>query len=175
MMQVTKSYGHEAGLSATFRQWRAKSHCRFIHGYALAFHLTFACHDNEVNENGWVIDFGSLKPVKAWLAETFDHKTLVAADDPLLNLFRGLSGDGDYAVQDASEWDYFETEGGAKRDPLIQLTEVERTGCEAFAKMVASHVQGMLKDKLLGDTRAWLVSVECREHDGNGATYVCQH
>lgn len=26
----TKTYGHEVGLSATFRQWRASSHCRLL-------------------------------------------------------------------------------------------------------------------------------------------------
>lgn len=37
----TKTYGHEIGLSAAFRQWRAESHCRFVHGYALAVKFVF--------------------------------------------------------------------------------------------------------------------------------------
>jgi 6-pyruvoyltetrahydropterin/6-carboxytetrahydropterin synthase len=39
---VKKTYGHELGLSACFRQHRAKSHCRFLHGYPLSFTFTFA-------------------------------------------------------------------------------------------------------------------------------------
>ena len=35
MYRSSKTYGHEIGLSAAFRQWRAQSHCRLIHGYAL--------------------------------------------------------------------------------------------------------------------------------------------
>ena len=32
MFLSTKTYGHDLGLSAAFRQWRAESHCRLIHG-----------------------------------------------------------------------------------------------------------------------------------------------
>lgn len=79
----TKTYGHDIGLSCCFRQWRSASHCRFLHGYALAVHLEFEADD--LDARSWVMDFGSLKPVRQWLVQTFDHKTLVAADDPLLS------------------------------------------------------------------------------------------
>jgi 6-pyruvoyltetrahydropterin/6-carboxytetrahydropterin synthase len=52
---VKKTYGHELGLSTCFRQHRAKSHCRFLHGYPLSFTFTFAATQRD--ENGWVIDF----------------------------------------------------------------------------------------------------------------------
>ena len=55
----TKKYGHERGLSAAFRQWRAESHCRFMHGYSLEFGFVFGAH--ELDENNWVVDFGGLK------------------------------------------------------------------------------------------------------------------
>jgi len=143
--QVTKTYGHDVGLSATFRQWRAESHCRFLHGYALAVKLTFECERHQLDQNGWVINFGMLKPVKAWLESMLDHKTLVAKDDPMLWKFQAMSMDG-----------------------LIQLVEVERTGCEAFAKMIYEHVQ----DWLMTTDRAGLcelVEVEVREHGANSA------
>lgn len=163
MKTVHKTYGHDCGLSATFRQWRAKSHCRFIHGYALSVKLTFACADNEVDENGWVINFGGLKPVKQYLEMTFDHKTLVAKDDPLLPLFKGLAGDPDQAVLGGSE---------EELDPLIQLVEVERTGCEAFAEMIFHDVSAMLREGQLGETNAQLIYVEVREHGANAAGYA---
>ena len=90
--RVVKTYGHDLGLSCAFRQWRADSHCRFLHGYALAVRLEFGA--NELDDNGWVIDFGALKPVKAWLCDTFDHKLLVAADDPMLADFKALAAKG---------------------------------------------------------------------------------
>ena len=38
----TKTYGHNIGLSACFRQPHADhSHCRFLHGYSLQFKFTF--------------------------------------------------------------------------------------------------------------------------------------
>jgi 6-pyruvoyltetrahydropterin/6-carboxytetrahydropterin synthase len=149
MRTVTKTYGHDCGLSATFRQWRAKSHCRFIHGYALSVELTFVCADNETDENGWVINFGGLKPLKQWLQDTFDHKTLVARDDPKYQHFLSLAAVG-----------------------LIQLVPVERTGCEAFAELIAKQVAGMLAAGELGDTKARLVSVKVSEHGANSASFI---
>lgn len=151
---VRKTYGHECGLSATFRQWRAKSHCRFIHGYALAFSFLFECADDEVDENGWVINFGGLKPLKEWLTETFDHKTLVATDDPELKTFQQLAMTLSQTEQ-----------------PLIQLVEVERVGCEAFAEKAANFVLARIEGGQFGDTKARLIEVECREHAGNAAIW----
>ena len=51
----SKKYGHERGLSAAFRQWRAVSHCRFMHGYSLEFEFVFGTH--QLDENNWVVDF----------------------------------------------------------------------------------------------------------------------
>ena len=152
MKTVTKTYGHERGYSAVFRQWRAKSHCRFIHGYALAFTFMFACSDDEVDENGWVIDFGGLKPLKAYLDDHFDHKFLVAHDDPALELFLDLAED-------------------KKCGKLVDTIIVQRVGCEAFAEHLAGVVEDMLKNGELGQTNAQLISVEVREHGSNAATY----
>ena len=41
----SKTYGHERGLSAAFRQWRADSHCKFIHGYSLEFEFVFGANE----------------------------------------------------------------------------------------------------------------------------------
>jgi 6-pyruvoyltetrahydropterin/6-carboxytetrahydropterin synthase len=150
MKQVTKTYGHERGLSATFRQWRAKSHCRFLHGYALSFAFLFECADDEVDENGWVINFGGLKPLEQWLKDTFDHHTLVAKDDPKLDILRDLAND----------------------DHLIQLVEVDHTGCEAFAELAALQAKYFLAEGMFGDTKAKLVMVECREHASNAAVHI---
>ena len=69
----TKHYGHNIGLSAVFRQPNADhSHCRFLHGYSLAFTFTFACEG--LDNKNWAVDFGGLRPIKAWLEDMFDHK-----------------------------------------------------------------------------------------------------
>lgn len=141
----TKTYGHEAGLTATFRQHRAHSHCRFLHGYALSFRLEFEA--DELDRNGWVVDFGSLKSFKGMLENTFDHKTLVAEDDPKMPVYE--------AMENAD---------------LIQLVVVEATGCEAFAKLVFEVAEIWLKDSGYAP-RVRMLSVTCAEHAGNSAIY----
>src|SRR5262245_56270238 len=84
----TKTYGHDIGLSCCFRQWRAESHCRFFHGYALGVRIEFEA--SELDKYNWVVDFGGLKSFKGWLENTFDHKLLVAHDDPELDIINKL-------------------------------------------------------------------------------------
>lgn len=145
MYLSTKTYAHNIGLSSCFRQWRADSHCRFLHGYALQVRLEFAA--TELDARNWVVDFGSLKSFKALLESTFDHKTLVAADDPKFQEFKLLEAMG-----------------------LIQMVVVEATGCEAFAKLIYETV-----DVWLGDNgykpRVSVHRVEVSEHGGNSAIY----
>lgn len=148
----TKHYGHDIGLSAVFRQWRAEhSHCRFLHGYALAVTLVFAAE--KLDARNWVVDFGALKPVKQWLQDTFDHKTMVAMDDPMRLALIDL-----------------------QLMCLAQVVPCEAVGCEAFAKMIYDYVDEWLDTYLAGlscppprDLR--LVSVEVKEHGANSALY----
>jgi len=150
MFLVTKTYDHSLGLSACFRQWRADhSHCRFLHGYALSFKLTFAA--DQLDRNNWVLDFGGLKPVKAFLVDHFDHKLAIAEDDPALDDLAALAGIG-------------------LADPLV----IPFVGCEGFAKFVYGWVDAWLGDAhpLECDIRGLrLVEVEVREHGGNSAIY----
>jgi 6-pyruvoyltetrahydropterin/6-carboxytetrahydropterin synthase len=90
--QVTKTYGHELGLSCVFRQHRANSHCKQLHGYALAFDIVF--ETETLDARNWVIDFGSLKEVKEWLVDMFDHTLLVASDDPMFEELARLANSG---------------------------------------------------------------------------------
>ena len=78
----TKHYGHNIGLSAVFRQPNADhSHCHFLHGYSLAFTFTFGC--DKLDNKNWAVDFGGLKPLKAWLTDSFDHKLCLDVNDPV--------------------------------------------------------------------------------------------
>ena len=143
--RVVKTYGHAEGLSCCFRQWQASgSHCRFLHGYALAFRFTFACAT--LDDRGWCIDFGGLKPLRAWLHEMFDHTTLAAADDPGLQRLQALATEG-----------------------LIQLRIVPAIGCEAFAMEACRWAQAFVTRETSG--RVAVEQVEVAEHDGNSAIY----
>jgi 6-pyruvoyltetrahydropterin/6-carboxytetrahydropterin synthase len=152
MYRVTKTYDHNLGLSACFRQWRATSHCRFLHGYPLSFKLTFEAE--ELNENNWVFDFGGLKPVKAWLVENFDHRLLVAEDDPELPRLCALHGHG--------------PDGQHQLADVLVLPAV---GCEAVAKYVYDFVDQWLLSRG-HKPRVHLCEVEVREHAGNSASYM---
>ena len=141
----TKTYDHSEGLSCCFRQWRAAhSHCRLVHGYALAFKFVFATH--QLDERNWCFDFGGLKPVRAWLHEMFDHTMIVAADDPCLAQLQELDRAG-----------------------LANVKVLPAVGCEAVAKHVFEYLAKFVRAESAG--RVWVESVEVREHGGNSAIY----
>ena len=139
----TKTYGHEVGLSCAFRQWRDDRHCCFVHGYALSIRLEFAA--TVLDERGWVVGFGSLRPIERWLRDTFDHTLCIAEDDPARACFTALAEAG-----------------------LCQLRILPAVGCEAFARHVFEHVHRWLEGEGLSP-RVCLTRVEVREHGANSA------
>ena len=92
------------------------------------------------------MDFGALKPVKAWLDDHFDHTLLLDDDDPLLPEFRRL-----------------EKQGACK---LVTFPDV---GMEGTAEFVFNWLNSWLKDATTN--RVWLVSLEVRENDKNSAIF----
>lgn len=130
-------------LSCAFRNWRAsESHCSYLHGYGLEFTFRF---EGGLDDRGWVIDFGGFKAVRHWLEAVFDHKTLVADDDPEIEVFRSLA-----------------------QKSIIDLTIVDSVGCEAFAALAASNAEEILEIK----PYVRLAEVECREHRNNAAVRI---
>ena len=141
---VTKTYGHELGLSCVFRQHRANSHCKQLHGYALAFDIVF--ETETLDARNWVIDFGSLKEVKEWLVDMFDHTLLVASDDPMYKELMRLADSG-----------------------IADIEVVDEIGCEAFAKLVYDFVSAYIATN---DVACVVRKVTCREHANNSASYI---
>lgn len=145
MFLVTKTYGHDLGLSACFRQPQAQSHCRFLHGYPLSFKFTFSAE--VLDKNNWVIDFGGLKPVKKFLEDNFDHKLIIAEDDPQFDDLVKLA-----------------------ELRLASINILPAVGCEAFAQFVFKEISNWMM--IAGHyPRVNLVEVEVREHGGNSAIY----
>lgn len=142
----TKKYDHNVGLSCAFRQHRAHSHCRYLHGYALGVKFVFA--SEELDGTNWVVDFGGLKPLFQILQDNFDHKTIIAEDDPLLSQFKQL-----------------EHLGG------LELVVMPAAGCEKFAEFIYEVTEQWLLDAGFAP-RCHLVSVEVSEHGGNSALYT---
>jgi 6-pyruvoyltetrahydropterin/6-carboxytetrahydropterin synthase len=140
----TKTYGHNIGLSACFRQPNAHSHCKLLHGYSLAFKFTFTAH--ELDERNWVVDFGGLKPLKLYLEETFDHKVVLSENDPYLETFEELEKKG-----------------------LADLVILNGVGVEMFAKHAYNYADKLVRE--MTDGRCWVTEVECAEHGANSAIY----
>ncbi|MDO1582782.1 6-pyruvoyl trahydropterin synthase family protein [Rhizobium oryzicola] len=141
----TKTYDHSEGLSCCFRQWRAEhSHCKLLHGYALAFKFVFATY--ELDQHNWCYDFGGLKEVRKWLHAQFDHTLVVSEDDPELATFVELEKKG-----------------------LVDLRILPAVGCEQTARFCYEYVAALIERETKG--RVWLESVEVSEHGGNSAIF----
>ena len=144
----TKTYGHNIGLSAVFRQPHADhSHCRFLHGYSLGFKFTFGC--SELDHRNWAVDFGGLKPLKKWLEDTFDHKTVIDREDPYLYKFAELENMG-----------------------LAEITVLDGVGAEKFAEHAFNFADKLVSEMSAG--RCYCVSAECAEHGANSAIYEAE-
>ena len=139
----TKHYGHNIGLSAVFRQPNADhSHCRFLHGYSLAFTFTFACEG--LDNKNWAVDFGGLRPIKAWLEDMFDHKVCLDKNDPHLEKFKELE-----------ELD------------LAEVRIFDGVGAEKFAEHAFNFADKLIREKT--NNRCYVTRVVCAEHGANSA------
>jgi len=142
----TKTYGHNIGLSAVFRQPNADhSHCHLLHGYSLQFKFVFGCSD--LDNKNWVVDFGGLKELKRWLEDNFDHKTVIDSNDPHMETFYDLE----------------------KKD-LAEIVVMDGVGAEKFAEHAWRFADELIR-KASGD-RCWCESVECAEHGANSGIYT---
>ena len=141
------------GYSTCFRQWKADgTHCRFLHGYAVSFRVWF---EGELDERNWVWDFGGMKRAKntidgktpkqyfEWL---LDHTTIVAEDEPYMELFKQMDKDG-----------------------IIQLRILPAVGCERFAEFLYGKINEFLTVETNGRVKA--VKVEVYEHERNSASF----
>lgn len=130
-----------------YRQWRAESHCRHVHGYSLSFYVEF--ESDKLDVRNWVVDFGSLKSFKHQLEDWFDHTFLVSEDDPELKTFEDLHN----------------------RD-IIKMVVVERTGCEGLAKFIFDYLEEIwLPDNgyKTSEREVFVRRVEVRETENNMA------
>ena len=141
------------GFSTVFRQWKAEdTHCRFLHGYGISFKVYF---EGELDERNWVWDFGGMKRAKtlidgkqpkAWMDYMFDHTTILAEDDPYLEVVKKLQDKG-----------------------LIQLRIIPATGAEKFAEYVYNKLNDFVKTET--NNRVKVIKFKFMEHGKNAAYY----
>lgn len=132
--------------SCAFRQPKADSHCKYLHGYLLMVKFYFSCTD--LDENNWVVDFGSLKTLREKLQNKFDHKTCISIDDPELNEFKKLD-----------------------QKNLIRLVIFENgVGIEKFAEYCYDVANKYIRNKT--EERCWVEKCELWEHSANSVIYT---
>ena len=131
--------------STAFRQWKADSHCKLIHGYRLQCKLWFTAE--ELDDKNWIYDFGGCKEIKNLLEKQYDHTTVVAADDPELDTFKLMSEKG-----------------------MIDLRIADKgVGIERTAEWVYDATNKFVTEQT--NNRVRVIKVEVWEHEGNSAIY----
>jgi len=102
-----------------------------------------------LDECGFVVDFGKLKPLREWLDENLDHACVFNRDDPLLDDILRIN----------------ETTGCRIYKPYI----VEVCSSEGLAEHLFGVVDPMIRE--MTNARAFLISVSVTEDTRNSATY----
>ena len=141
MYPCSKSF---EGFPCCHRQPNHPGHCRFVHGYSRSFTCWFAA--KELDPNGFVVDFSSLKAFRQQLNAQFDHTFLVNSDDPLLG-----------------EWQRLHDLGA------LDLRVMGNVGMEGSAHWVWEHINALLHERDGG--RSWCWKVEARENSTNAAQW----
>jgi 6-pyruvoyltetrahydropterin/6-carboxytetrahydropterin synthase len=136
-----------------YRQWRADDKpngapgCNKIHGYSFSVKFYFGA--NTLDARNWVADYGSLRPLKAFLEDQLDHCLLVAEDDPEIEWFQEAQSRG-----------------------IAKVTVLPKLGCEGLADMLYRYVNGVFIPEQWGSgesERVWCFRVEVRETQANMA------
>ena len=85
--------------------------------------------------------------MKAWLEDSFDHKTCIDINDPHKQDF--------YDLQDKD---------------LCEVREFDGVGAEKFAYHAYVFANNLIEK--MSNGRCWVESVECAEHGANSAIYT---
>ena len=136
-------------ISVGHRQWKDQGHCAWVHGYGRYIQFTF---EGELDHRQWVMDFGDLRDVKQWLEDQWDHRLLLASDDPHISDFQKMH------------------ELGTMNINIMDVTKGWGPGIEASCKFVFDHVSPLIDKKTEGSVK--LVQVEIWEHERNSAVYT---
>ena len=136
------------GFPCAHRRWQHEGHCAQIHGYDRTITIWFASETRTIN--GFVMDFGELKPIKTWLESQFDHTLLIDSDDPLLPQFQSLEACG-----------------------ACRLVVFDDVGMEGSAHHIYVYVNQWVSE--LTNGRVFVHSVEVAENEKNSAIYLAEN
>lgn len=141
MITCSKTY---RDIPLSHRQPNHRGRCSRLHGHSWSITLTF--ESKELDDNGFVIDFGDLHFIEDWIDEHLDHATAVWENDPKLVSLNELQNEG-----------------------LIKLLAVPNASCEGIAKYLHNTFDPIVRKRT--DERVWVRSVYLQEDSKNSATY----
>lgn len=141
MLTCRKTY-HD--IPFAHRQHKHDGHCAQIHGHNWSFTFTFGCE--ELDENGFVIDFGKLQFLREWLENHLDHACVFNEDDPL----------ADRIIQSAPE--------------AFKVYRIPNCSCEGIATHLWTVLNPLVQEKTNGRVR--ILSVEVEEDRRNAARFT---
>jgi len=130
MLTCSKLY---SDIPFAHRQHHHDGRCALIHGHNWSFCFTFACE--RPDENGFVVDFGKLKFIRAWLDEHLDHACVLNRDDPALVELRAAHG------------------------ALFKFYVVDSCSCEGLATHVHAAIDPLVRDATGGRVRVTALEV----------------
>lgn len=125
------------------RQPNHTGNCGLLHGHTWSIQLTIGAH--ALDACCFVLDLGDMKYIKDWIHTHLDHACVLAATDPLIELFRSM------------------------QPAVCKLYVVEHCSCEGMAL----HLGTIFNEKILqhSNNRAFLVAIEVSEDSVNSARY----
>ena len=133
-----------SNLPCAHRTHTHEGHCRFVHGYSRSFKFYFEAR--ALDEHNFVVDFSSLKDLRKWLEQMFDHTLLINEDDPERSFFEEMH-----------------------RRELCDLRVVPSVTMEGTARLAFDYADNLIRMQTA--ERAWVVKVEVHENDKNSAEF----
>ena len=141
MITCTKSY---RDIPLSQRHPLVGGRCSRLHGHSWAVTLTFGA--KELDDNGFVIDFGDLHFLRDWIDQNLDHATALKISAPMQAEFEKLEQMG-----------------------LLKILWVDSASCEGIAQFLYHTFQPMIEQKTKG--RGRIQSLHLEEDSKNSATY----
>lgn len=122
--------------------------CKTFHGYDRSVSFEFS---GTPDEYGWLVGFGQLKPVRAFLEYYFDHTAVAPANDPRLEDVKLAADAG--------------------------LLDLRILPYGVSMEMSAMFIWEQVNPYILKITngRAWISQVESREQDSNAASFQIEY
>lgn len=125
------------------RQHIHDGHCAYIHGHNWSIKVTFAA--KELDENGFIIDFGKLGFLKKWIKDNLDHACL-------------------FNVSDTKAREMVE-----RYPDMFKARFLDDVSAEGLAQFLHKEFDALVQQET--DGRVWVQEVTLYEDGKNSATY----